>query len=74
MFVLNLEEDENGEQEILDRILMDCPTEEDVNSVIDVLDVNAFEIRGNEFSIRGVYPLTAMMNQTCNPNTQNCIG
>ena len=53
---------------------MDCPTEEEVNSVIDVLDVNAFEIRGNEFSIRGVYPLTAMMNQTCNPNTQNCIG
>ena len=55
-------------------MLMDCPTEEEVNSVIDVLDVNAFEIRGNEFSIRGVYPLTAMMNQTCNPNTQNCIG
>ncbi len=36
----------------------------------DVLDVNAFEIRGREFSIRGVYPLTAMMNSVCNPNTQ----
>ncbi len=25
-------------------------------------------------SIRGVYPLTAMMNSSCSPNTQNCIG
>lgn len=41
--------------------------------MIDVLDVNAFEIRGNDFSIRGVYPLTAMMNSVCNPNTQNSI-
>ena len=24
--------------------------------------------------MRGVYPLTAMMNSVCNPNTQNCIG
>ena len=23
--------------------------------------------------MRGVYPLTAMMNSVCNPNTQNCI-
>ena len=37
---------------------------------VDVLDVNAFEIRGLDFSIRGVYPLTAMMNSVCNPNTQ----
>ena len=74
MFFLNLEEDESDKQEILARLTTYCPTEEEVNSVIDVLDVNAFEIRGNEFSIRGVYPLTAMMNQTCNPNTQNCIG
>ena len=51
-----------------------CPTKEEVNSVIDVLDVNAFEIRDNNFSIRGVYPLTAMMNSVCSPNTQNCIG
>ena len=49
-------------------------TEKEINSVIDVLDVNAFEIRGNDFSIRGVYPLTAMMNSVCCPNTQNCIG
>ena len=49
-------------------------TEKEINSVIDVLDVNAFEIRGNDFSIRGVYPLTAMMNSVCSPNTQNCIG
>ena len=25
------------------------------------------------FLIQGVYPLTAMMNSVCNPNTQNCI-
>ena len=37
---------------------------------LDVLDVNAFEIRGLDYSIRGVYPLTAMMNSVCNPNTQ----
>ena len=46
---------------------------EDINAMIDILDVNAFEIRGTEFSIRGVYPLTAMMNSVCNPNTQNSI-
>ena len=48
-------------------------TDAEVNAMLDVLDVNAFEIRGNDFSIRGVYPLTAMMNSVCNPNTQNCI-
>ena len=47
--------------------------EEEINAMIDVLDVNAFEIRGTDFSIRGVYPLTAMMNSVCNPNTQNSI-
>ena len=36
----------------------------------DVLDVNAFEIRGN---IRGLFPFTAMMNASCSPNTQNSI-
>lgn len=41
-----------------------------ITAMIDVLDVNAFEIRGPEFSIRGVYPLTAMMNSVCCPNTQ----
>ena len=46
---------------------------EEINAVVNVLDVNAFEIRGNDFSIRGVFPLTAMMNSVCNPNTQNCI-
>ena len=49
-------------------------TDDEINAVINVLDVNAFEIRGNDFSIRGVYPLTAMMNSVCSPNTQNCIG
>ena len=28
-------------------------TNDEINSVLDVLDVNAFEIRGNDFSIRG---------------------
>ena len=42
----------------------------EITAMIDVLDVNAFEIRGPEFSIRGVYPLTAMMNSVCCPNTQ----
>ena len=51
----------------------DLITASDINAMIDVLDVNAFEIRGNDFSIRGVYPLTAMMNSVCNPNTQNSI-
>ena len=60
---------QNGQSE-----RMYCFTEKEINSVIDVLDVNAFEIRGNDFSIRGVYPLTAMMNSVCCPNTQNCIG
>ena len=36
----------------------------------DVLDVNAFEIRGN---IRALFPFTAMMNASCSPNTQNSI-
>ena len=49
-------------------------TSDDINVAIDVLDVNAFEIRGEGFSARGVYPLTAMMNAVCSPNTQNCIG
>ena len=70
----NVNEAGQIEEDNKDQIQMDCPSEEEVNSVIDVLDVNAFEIRGNDFSIRGVYPLTAMMNQTCCPNTQNCIG
>ena len=48
-------------------------TSDDINVAIDVLDVNAFEIRGEGFSARGVYPLTAMMNAVCSPNTQNCI-
>ncbi len=48
-------------------------TDEEINAMIDVLDVNSFEIRGTNFSIRGVYPLTAMMNSVCNPNTQNSI-
>lgn len=46
---------------------------QEIIAMIDVLDVNAFEIRTDEFSIRGVFPLTAMMNSVCNPNTQNCI-
>ena len=28
-------------------------TNDEINSVLNVLDVNAFEIRGNDFSIRG---------------------
>ena len=48
-------------------------TSDDINAAIDVLDVNAFEIRGRDFSVRGVFPLTAMMNSVCSPNTQNCI-
>ena len=35
--------------------------------------MNAFEIRGVGDSIRGLYPLTAMMNSSCRPNTQNSI-
>ena len=35
-----------------------------------MLDVNAFEIRGN---IRALFPFTAMMNASCSPNTQNSI-
>ena len=48
-------------------------TEEHVTRAIDALDVNAFEIRGSFHSIRGLYPLTAMMNASCSPNTQNSI-
>ena len=47
--------------------------DDDIWSALDVLDVNAFEVRGLDFSIRGLYPLTAMMNSSCTPNTQNCI-
>lgn len=35
--------------------------------------MNAFEIRGIEDSQRGLFPLTAMMNASCSPNTQNSI-
>ena len=35
--------------------------------------MNAFEIRGIEESQRGLFPLTAMMNSSCTPNTQNSI-
>jgi hypothetical protein len=45
-------------------------TSDDINAALNVLDVNAFEIRGERFSARGVYPLTAMMNSVCTPNTQ----
>jgi hypothetical protein len=48
-------------------------TAEDITRAEDVLDVNAFEIRGPEHSIRGLYPVTAMMNSSCRPNTQNSI-
>ena len=48
-------------------------TEESIIMANDVLDVNAFEIRGERFSARGVYPLTAMMNAVCSPNTQVLI-
>ena len=48
-------------------------TEEQITRATDVLDVNAFEIRGPHNSIRGLYPLTAMMNSSCSPNTQNSI-
>ena len=49
-------------------------TEEDIFRANDVLDVNAFEIRAPRGgSIRGLYPLTAMMNSSCSPNTQNSI-
>ena len=53
--------------------LYDPVSEEELNSIVDLMDVNAFEIRGTDFSMRGVYPLTAMMNSVCSPNTQNCI-
>ena len=52
---------------------LDLATAEEINAMIDVLDVNAFEIRGSNFSVRSVLPLTAMMNSVCSPNTQNCI-
>lgn len=51
----------------------DFTSAEEINAMIDVLDVNAFEIRGSDFSVRSVLPLTAMMNSVCSPNTQNCI-
>ena len=48
-------------------------TEDDIIMANDVLDVNSFEIRGVGTSLRGLYPLTAMMNSSCSPNTQNSI-
>ena len=48
-------------------------TEESIIMANDVLDVNSFEIRGSGSSLRGLYPLTAMMNSSCCPNTQNSI-
>ena len=48
-------------------------TEDDILRANDVLDVNAFEIRGSGGSLRGLFPLTAMMNSSCSPNTQNSI-
>ena len=48
-------------------------TEDDIIMANDVLDVNSFEIRGVDTSLRGLYPLTAMMNSSCRPNTQNSI-
>ncbi|XP_023337402.1 protein msta [Eurytemora carolleeae] len=56
-------------QEQIDNISGD-----DILRSSDVLDVNAFEIRGVDgISLRGLYPLTAMMNSSCSPNTQNSI-
>ena len=74
LFQSKLDKGENEDSSNIIQPTVFSPTEEEINSVIDVLDVNAFEIRGNDFSIRGVYPLTAMMNSVCSPNTQNCIG
>ena len=48
-------------------------TEDDIFRANDVLDVNAFEIRGVGGSLRGLFPMTAMMNSSCSPNTQNSI-
>ena len=36
--------------------------------------MNAFEIRsGDGFNLRGLFPLTAMINSSCSPNTQISI-
>jgi len=48
-------------------------SEADILLASDVLDVNAFEIRGKGAGLRGLYPLTGMMNSSCSPNTQNSI-
>jgi len=56
----------------INNILPDI-SDADITLASDVLDVNAFEIRGKGGSIRGLYPLTAMMNSSCSPNTQNSI-
>ena len=41
------EKSENSEEKPYDI------TDEEINAMIDVLDVNAFEVRGNQFSMRG---------------------
>ena len=72
--VFNNKEAEHGDDDDDNTKTSSSFTDDEINAVVNVLDVNAFEIRGNDFSIRGVYPLTAMMNSVCSPNTQNCIG
>ena len=49
--------------------LKDDFTEREINHVIGLLEVNAFEVTGRGRG-RGVFPLTALMSHSCISNTR----
>ena len=61
-------EQNNTVRFIRERLRLDF-TEREINHVIGLLEVNAFEVTGRGRG-RGVFPLTALMSHSCISNTR----
>ena len=61
-------EQNNTVRFIRERLRLDF-TEREINHVIGLLEVNAFEVTGRGRG-RGVFPLTALMSHCCISNTR----
>lgn len=56
------------------RLNLDRFSEEFIQTVCGILDVNTFEVRTTKgYSARGIYPTVAMMNHSCVSNTSHTI-
>ncbi|XP_011162713.2 SET domain-containing protein SmydA-8 [Solenopsis invicta] len=56
------------------RLKLDRFSEEHIQTVCGILEINTFEVRtAKGFSARGLYPTVAMMNHSCVSNTSHSI-